>query len=40
MKHRRLSDLVKLSEAAQVTLGLAAVANASTTVGANTDLLG
>ena len=39
MKHRRLSGLVELSEAAQVTLTLGAVANVSTAVGANMVLL-
>lgn len=39
MKHRRLSGLVELPEAAQVTLGLAALANVSTAVGANVGLL-
>jgi len=39
MKQRRLSSPLKLSEAAQVTLVLAAVANVSTEVGANIFLL-
>lgn len=39
VKHGRLSGLVKLSEAAQVTLVLAAIANVSTVVGANMVLL-
>lgn len=39
MKHSRLSGLVKLSEAAQVTLVLAAAANVSTAVGTNMVLL-
>lgn len=39
MKHGRLSGLVQPSEAAQVTLVLAAVGNVSTAVGADMVLL-